>query len=297
MQEFGGCTALMSAAEGGHYNAVEELLDAGAAVNIKGGCLGESTALHRAAQAGHYRIVQLLLKADAGSKDIQDSDGCTALMLAAGKGHSHVVIVRVLLEAGANVNIQSYKRDETNLFVRGDRTTALHEAVRKECILTVQLLLDAKADVHAVRLGGDTALLLGASLGSHPTIMQALLKAGANVHAVNSMGWTALMEAAFRKNYVVVRLLLDAGADSNARNYIHNTALKLAIGRKRDLGKLFETVDCILNYHSLKRASLISQHILPELTSIVQDYTPLMVNVDEQDSKKRDDSFNGGSKG
>jgi ankyrin repeat protein len=57
---------------------------------------------------------------------------------------------------------------------------------------------------------GQTALYWAAK-GGHPAVMQLLLENGADIEAKNSKGWTPLHSAAGRGNEAVVYLLLEKG--------------------------------------------------------------------------------------
>jgi hypothetical protein len=97
-----------------------------------------------------------------------------------------------------------------------DGTTALHEAVLRERLIDVRLLLLAGADPRAVDNYGTTPLSLAAMNDNGPMVT-ALVRAGADPNASLSNGLTMLMLAA-RSGPSAVRALLDAGASVNARN-------------------------------------------------------------------------------
>src|SRR5439155_5609681 len=64
--------------------------------------------------------------------------------------------------------------------------------------------------------------------------LKAALDAGADVNAKNEMGITALWIACGKDNLDVIQLLLDRGADPNARDYIwYQTPLSAALGVKK----------------------------------------------------------------
>ncbi len=94
-----GNTALMIAANNGHTDCVQALIDAGAKVNHTNS-MGFTT-LMGAALTGHTQCVQALIDAVA-NLDYAGVFGNTALMRAAVCGRT--VCVQALIDAGANVN-------------------------------------------------------------------------------------------------------------------------------------------------------------------------------------------------
>jgi len=59
-------------------------------------------------------------------------------------------------------------------------------------------------------------------------IVETLLEAGADVNGVGRYGWTPLIEAAFWGRLEIVRLLLDRGANADAKAERDATALSEA---------------------------------------------------------------------
>src|SRR5262249_54908987 len=123
----------------------------------------------------------------------------TALMWAAAQGHTEVV--KVLLEAGADLNARSteVKAFHEGRFTAGrrdatlDRTpmlTPLLFAVRGGHIATTEALLDAGADVNGTTPNGTPALHL-ACINAHWELAAILARRGADLK-VQSPGGTAL---------------------------------------------------------------------------------------------------------
>ena len=193
----------------------------------------------------------------AGARvDERSKMGRTALLIAARRPGS-ARVVRDLLRSGANPNAEDV-RGVTPLMEaaragdvgamselisagarinerRNNGRTALMAAVRSRSQEAVWFLIDRGADVNVQALEGvssnskDTALTMAAARGV-PGIVRALIGADADLEARNAMGYTALMQAAC-SDYVdaeVVRALLVAGADTSPKGVDGETALTLA---------------------------------------------------------------------
>ena len=73
------------------------------------------------------------------------------------------------------------------------------------------------AHLETAGVGGNKPLA-AATLNYHVDIVQFLLSRGANVQVTNMNGWTTLTFACMRRNLEIVRLLLDANIDVEARD-------------------------------------------------------------------------------
>ncbi|MCH2461469.1 MAG: ankyrin repeat domain-containing protein, partial [Gemmatimonadetes bacterium] len=98
-----GITALHAAAERGHWNVTEYLLEAGATADLETR-IGSYTPLHLAARSAHLEVVEQLLAAGADPNSVTTNSGVTPLHLAAAaiKGPATVAS---LLAHGAAPNV------------------------------------------------------------------------------------------------------------------------------------------------------------------------------------------------
>ena len=112
----------------------------------------------------------------------------------------------------------------------------------------ITALLDAGADLQLTTDDGTTPLMAAAGLGPSTytpreprglrstggeEAVRALLAAGADVNAVNEADFTALHGAAFRGLNEIVQLLVDNGAEIDARDFRGRTPFRLAEGSKQ----------------------------------------------------------------
>lgn len=98
--------------------------------------------VHAAALNGHVDFLRMMLESDPSLVDVTDSEGCTPLYYAAGRGHTEAL--KLLISAGADVRKRSLRR------------TPLHAAAIWDQAACVALLLDAGADTAVVDADGRT---------------------------------------------------------------------------------------------------------------------------------------------
>lgn len=148
-----GKTPLYVAAERGYSDIAAELLACRADVNAKS-APGGLTALHCSVRHGHLSVTQLLLRhPDVCLEAAGGSREETALHIAA---LNTVAVVRALVDGGADVSARD-RGMVTPLHIAAINLTA------SECDRVIGALLEARADVNAVTMGGRTALMRACS--------------------------------------------------------------------------------------------------------------------------------------
>ena len=196
-------------------------------------------------------ILQTLL--DAGALiDASDNFGATTLMIASKK--CDIELIEQLLDAGANADsadqdrmtpllsaveegsplvVNTFIAHSVNLNTKGPNgRTALHFATLSErfgprsdeIFLT---LIDSHIDKEAVDEEGQTALMLAIKTGKLRRT-RLLLDRGADVSAVDPRDGDTLLHWAVRSGEEFVTLLLEKGANTEAKDRLGQTPLHLA---------------------------------------------------------------------
>jgi ankyrin repeat protein len=249
----GGLTPLAYAVQREHAEVVDLLLDAGAFVdahNLDGG-----TPLFAAASTGSVAMVERLLAAGADAK-AKDRFGGTAFATAAIWGNP--TLTKLLADAGAsaqdsqavvqalNMAIFENKLDLVeDLLARGidvnapapGGTTPLFTAAMMGRQALVRRLLDLGADPSAGTEDRESPLSRAATMG-HVAIVRALLEAGADPKTEGQCGRTPVLDLVhdYGRNPMsstggvpeCLRMLIDAGAEIDARDNDGRTALQVA---------------------------------------------------------------------
>jgi ankyrin repeat protein len=207
LQNLTGWSAVFFAAENPNPAVLAALLDAGADIDHQDEA-GKS-ALVYLAEWGRVEAIRNLLEFQPNLNTL-DTRGRSALTYAALGGH--VGIMELLLRAGADANARSPGQLPALMAV----VDSLSVANKTQVIST---LLEAGADVNTRNEEGQTALLLeiGPYVPPDPVVVSMLLEAGSDLEAANENGCTPLLMAAIEGHVSIARMLLEAGANIEAR--------------------------------------------------------------------------------
>ena len=200
---------------------VEQMIVSGEVPNVDIYDKSEHTALFWSAAYGYKEMTKLLLSYGAkpdksGSEHLQDIVPPISIAIQ----NNHPEVVRLLIDAGADLNITSRK-------LRG--ATPVIVSIYTGRIDIMKMLIAAGADV-TLPDSTDVAPLHWAAWMGITNAIQPLIDAGADVDAEDDVGETPLYKAALQGHNTIVRTLIDAGAnvdlDNNGRSPIYIASVR-----------------------------------------------------------------------
>ena len=204
--------------------------------------------IHQAVEAGNLKSVLSLIDGNIELLNARDNNGRTPLHLALELGRGE--IVDSLIARGADVNLPDK-----------DNNSPLHYAAVSGDAGLVRSLLEKGAatinDTSCTQRGGfvgDWTPLHLACLEGYPETVQLLLDHGADIEARDGLQRTPLILSAESGNLRVAEILIDRGADMNAEAVRGYTALLWGVRNKFE-----EYVDLLVS----KKAA-ISTEMLPQ---------------------------------
>ena len=214
-----GRSPLLWSCRSGALAVVKMLVAAGA--EVCGTCNFGNTCLIHAAFFGHTETVRYLV----GLKGLQDvkvnykgGDDWSALSCAVGQNHPDMV--KVLIDAGANIETRNK-----------DLWTPLLLSSQNGELRSVKMLVAAGAELRATQRSGCTGLLLAAIFGHTETVRYLVGFAQVDVSHKAEDGYTSLLAAVEKPGEDVVQLLIDAGADIEIRHNHGRSPLLVASRR------------------------------------------------------------------
>lgn len=205
--------SLMDVAYKGKTDSVLYWLQSGAEVDARNAG-SQETALMYAAQQGHLDIVKILLE-NGADPNLEPRNNEEALIRAVATGQQKVA--EELIRYGAKLQ-QTGNLDKT----------PLHYAAGYGFYYIVDMLIYYGAEIDNTARNNVTPLLLCISAG-YPSVAELLIRNGADLNIANNQGMSPLMLAAHYNMVKLVKLLLKKGARINAESEENNTALSMAI--------------------------------------------------------------------
>lgn len=218
-----GCNALIWAVRKSDVNMCKLLLEKGANPNLQDiSCLSAMTALHWTVNAdvglllsspteGFYpdtvpqsageALVKLLL---ANGARINELDSCGLTTLHRAVRDNYFAVVKILVEEGADLDIQSSIPTHSYTGESGGQT-ALHWAVWSSDM--TRLLVEGGANLEIQSYCGQTALHEAVAHENVDSV-KLLLENGAQTEVENYAGYTPLMAAVERRAGEIIKLLL-----------------------------------------------------------------------------------------
>ena len=197
-----------------------------------------------AIRAGDRGQVEELLKANAGLLSAKDEKGAGAYTAAKYSGRNE--IATLLLEKGVELDVFAAcmagarervveligREPELVKTYSHDGWTALHLASFFGHPSLAETLIAQGAEVNArSRNAAQNMPLHAAAAGRNGEAVRILLEHGAEVNARQEGGWTALHAASQNGDVDMVRLLIAGGADVQTRAANQQNALDLALGK------------------------------------------------------------------
>ena len=216
--------SLMHAAENGHLNVVEYLLEKGADPTAQ-----DKEAIKKAAQNGHLEVVKFLLEKDNSLLDVYEDVESDYSITRAIK-HGNLKVVKFLLsqtdddffkrdcifwasEYGQleilEFAIKEYKIDINSLY------HSLFAAAENGHLNVVKFFIDRGANPLAKIFAGANDILIYTAGNGHLNVVEYLLEKGADPTAQKN---EAIIKAAGEGHLDVVKILLEKGADPTAQD-------------------------------------------------------------------------------
>jgi len=201
-----------------------------------------SKELFDAIRAGDRGKVETMLAADGALLRAKDENGLGPFAIA--KYHGRNEIAAMLLDKGVDLDVFSAcmagSEQRVNELLRqqkelikgfsNDGWTALHLACFFGHPAIAEALIASGADVNVRSTNAmKNAPLHAAAAGRNREAVRLLLEHGADANARQEGGWTALHAAAQNGDVEMARLLIAAGADVHARAANQQNALDLAL--------------------------------------------------------------------
>ena len=208
--------------------------------------MSDLTAFHQQVKTGNLEGVRRTLTDDPSLLDAKNEAGQSALLLSKYYGREDVAAHLLSLHPALDVYSAAAVGDTERVMSEIDRDpsliesyssdgwTPLHVASFFGQQMTAEKLIERGANLEARSTNAmKNTPLHAAAAGRKLGLVKLLLDAGANANARQEGGWTALHAAAQNGDREIVELLIAHGADMNARADNNQGALDLALMKGR----------------------------------------------------------------
>jgi ankyrin repeat protein len=231
--------------------------------------------LMRAAKAGECEVVSRILDADSSLADTRDHHGWTLLCHAALNGHTE--LVRLLIERGADVRLnqpihyagQRGHREICRLLVDAGAVDHLVGSENKDAVAAYRAmyrfdaeglrdLLGKRPELARVRHAGGSTMLHEAAVNGAVEVLRVLLQAGVDPDAKNDRGQTALDRAVTHNQIAAATCLIDSGAACDILTAVKCGAAQKTAGMIDADASLTQTRDA--DGRSLLQAAMMLGH-------------------------------------
>ncbi|XP_035828924.1 NK-tumor recognition protein [Aplysia californica] len=225
-----GLGVLHCAAENNHVAVISFIFEALEPHDVNLRDKNERTPLHAAAEGGHAEAVNRLLQAKADLHK-KDKGGMTAVHLASKQGH--IDALKALLLQGVEVDDRDVVSSLCHILIKllldnfQKEVTPLHLAAQEGHVDVCKSLVKYGCNVNAQNFQGNTALHLAAN-GNHKEVARVLVDAKCELDLSNSRLQTPLHVAVECGHLDVVQILLAGGASMDTREKSGKSALQLA---------------------------------------------------------------------
>lgn len=220
-----GLSAMHLAARNNHCSMVLAMAQKGADINVMADSPAEigMTPLHEACVYGNVKIIDLLMSLGADDT-IKNNKGETP---------AHMAVQKKIFykEIKPEVRVKMLEALNAVDIPGDDGKTPLLLAQSQDYGTAVEVtnfLLDKGVDVNRADNYGNTALLLHADRHCNKGVIKELIRAGADINAKNKNGDTALHFALINGNSEVARFLIKKGADYRAVNNKGKSPMEIA---------------------------------------------------------------------
>ncbi|MCM1002429.1 ankyrin repeat domain-containing protein, partial [Wolbachia pipientis] len=228
---------LLSAVKNGDPNKVDDLVSHGASLEVKDS--NGNTLLHYASQNGHLKVVEYLIEKGASLK-AKNKDGNTPLDLAVKenikeflkKAQSGLNKELLAVVNGDDLNrVKALVSQGASLEAKDNSdNTPLHNACNNGHVKVVEYLVEEGASLKVKNKDGETPLHVAAQHDSTLEVIEFILNRDlSGINDITNSGRTPLHLAIQGNKPSTVKLLLNKGANINAKDKDGKTPLDLAM--------------------------------------------------------------------